>query len=399
MKAYGVYNSECGEEGCETKMSTQSSVPLRRLGRSGLIVSRLCLGTLMFGARLSEAESKRMVDFAFERGVNFIDTADNYVSGRAEEITGRAIAKNRDRWVLATKVATPAPDPGPNRRGLSRKWIMEQVAASLKRLGTDYIDILYLHKEDILTPLEETVRALADLQRAGSIRYFGVSNYRAWRIARICEICDSENIDRPVASQPLYHCLVRKIETEELPACEHYGLGVFPFSPIARGVLTGKYADGAAPPEGSRAASPPTEGGDADEATRKRANTQAHKRMMDTEFHPDNLRAAAAIAQYARARGADPGAFAIAWALSNPLITGAIAGPRTQEQWESYFKAFDVEWTPEDEAFVDSVVAPGTTAIPNYIDPMYPVDGRRNIEFGRPGSGPLDTGFVPVKLK
>ena len=155
-------------------------MPYRRLGRSGLTVSRLVLGTMTFGARTDEAEAKRIIASAAEAGVNFIDTADTYAGGRSEEITGRAIAADRHRWVLATKLANPN-GPGPNGRGLSRKWIFQEVQTSLKRLGTDFIDVLYLHKEDALTPLEETVRAIADLQRQGIIRYFGVSNFRSRR--------------------------------------------------------------------------------------------------------------------------------------------------------------------------------------------------------------------------
>ncbi len=339
-----------------------SGVPQRRLGRSGLIVSRLCLGTMQFGARTEEADARRMVDHAADVGVNFIDTADTYVNGVSEEITGRAIAARRNYWVLATKLAVPIPGDGPNRKGLSRKWILEEADASLKRLGTDFIDILYLHREDIGTPLEETVRALADLQRAGKICYFGLSNFKAWRVARVCAICDSEGVDRPVVNQPVYHALNRGIEQELLPACADLGLGVFPYSPNARGILSGKYAAGAAPPDGSRAAMKTVPG--------------LHKRLMESEFRPENIAAAEAIAAHARKRGLDPTAFAVAWVLANPLVTGAIAGPRTLAQWESYLAAFDVTWTADDDAAVDALVAPGCTAAPQFIDPAYPVEGR-----------------------
>jgi aryl-alcohol dehydrogenase-like predicted oxidoreductase len=374
-----------------------SAVPLHRLGRSGLTVSRLCLGTMQFGSRMEEADAKRMVAHAADHGVNFIDTADTYVSGKSEEIVGRIIASNRPAWVLATKVATPSPQAGVNRRGLSRKWIIEEVHASLKRLSTDFIDILYLHKEDILTPLEETVRALADLQRSGAIRYFGLSNYRAWRIARVCEICDDMNIDRPVVYQPVYHALNRQIEIEVLPACREYGLGVFPYSPNARGVLSGKYAEGVAPPEGSRAA---TKADTLKGETRPEALAAAnvlYKRMMNSEFQPANLAAAAKIAERAKQRGLDPTAYAIAFVLANPNVTGAIAGPRTLEQWEAYIKAFDVEWTKDDEALVDSLVPPGGTAVPNYQDPMYPIEGRAPVAFGKAASGVIDPSYVPIR--
>jgi aryl-alcohol dehydrogenase-like predicted oxidoreductase len=331
-------------------------MPYRHLGRSGLTVSRLCLGTMMFGGRTEEAESRAIIDAAAEAGVNFIDTADTYAGGRSEEITGRAVAADRHRWVLATKLANQN-GAGPNSRGLSRKWIMEEAHASLRRLGTEFVDILYLHKEDPLTPLEETVRALADLQRSGAIRYFGVSNFKAWRIARICAICDAEGIDRPVVSQPLYHALNRSVEVEQLPVCEAFGIGVVPYSPTARGVLTGKYAKDAPPPPGSRAA-------------------VQDRRMMETEFQPEAVRVAEAITAHARERGVEPVAFATAWVLANPIVTGAIAGPRTMEQWRTYLAALGARISPEDEAVVSRLVPAGTTAVHQYIDPQYPAEGR-----------------------
>lgn len=331
-------------------------MPYRRLGRSGLTVSRIVLGTMTFGARTDVAEAREIFAAAVDAGVNFIDTADTYADGRSEEITGRAIASQRDRFVLATKLGN-ANGEGPNARGLSRKWIMSEVDSSLRRLGTDHVDILYLHKEDPATPLTETVRALADLIRAGKVRYFGVSNHKAWRIAQIAAICDAEGIDRPVVCQPLYHALNRSIEVEVLPACADLGIGVVAYSPTARGVLSGKYGVGTPPPEGSRAA-------------------LQNRRMMQTEYHPDALAAAGAIIAHAAARGIEPVAFAIAWVLANPIVTGAIAGPRTMDQWRSYLAALDVRLTPEDEAAVDAMVRPGATAVPQFIDPAYPVEGR-----------------------
>ncbi len=343
-------------------------VPSRRLGRSGLVVSRFALGTMLFGARTEEADARRIVDHAADHGVNFIDTADAYVDGVSEEITGRAIAAKRNYWVLATKLAIPSPGDGPNRRGVSRKWIMEEADASLKRLGTDFIDILYLHREDPRTPLTETIRALADLQRAGKIRYFGLSNFKSWRMARVCDICDSEGVDRPVVNQPVYHALNRLIEVETLPACAELGVGVFSYSPNARGILSGKYAAGAAPPDGSRASL---------------VGNSLHKRMMESEFRPENIKVAEAVAAHAKKRDIDPTAFAVAWVLANPMVTGAIVGPRTMAQWENYLAAFNVDWTSEDEALVNSLVAPGTTAVPQFVDPAYPAEGRRELKYGK----------------
>ena len=208
----------------------------RQLGRSGLKVSPICLGTMMFGGPTDEATSARIVAKAREAGINFIDSADAYNKGNSEQVVGRAISNNRPNRILATKLANPMGDD-PNRGGLSRRWVLQACDESLKRLGTDTIDIYYLHKEDHATPLEETVRAMAELIRAGKVRYFGVSNYRAWRVAEICNICDRLGIDRPVASQPYYNAMNRMPEVEHFPACGYYGLGIVPYSPLARGVL------------------------------------------------------------------------------------------------------------------------------------------------------------------
>jgi aryl-alcohol dehydrogenase-like predicted oxidoreductase len=330
----------------------------RRLGRSGLTVSRLVLGAMMFGGRTEEAEARRIIDDAFDTGVNFIDTADVYNEGRSEEIVGRAVRERRHDWIVATKLANPMGD-GPHRRGLSRRWIIEEAHQSLRRLGLDHIDILYLHREDLGTPLVETIRAVADLQRSGAIRYFGVSNFRAWRVAATCAICDDLGIDRPVVCQLYYHALNRTAEVELLPACQYFGVGTVAYSPLARGVLTGKYGDGPAP-EGSRASS-----GD--------------KRILETEFHPANLAAAQDLKRHADARQVSLGALAAAWVLANPLVTGFVAGPRTMEQWRSYMDALQVSTTAEDERAVDAVAPAGTTAIPRYTDPAYPIEGRPGI--------------------
>ena len=328
----------------------------RPLGRSGLWVSPLCLGTMMFGGPTDAATAGRIIARAREAGVNFVDTADVYAGGRSEEITGAAIRAERDRWVLATKLANPAGDD-PNARGLSRKWMMRAIDASLARLGTDYVDIYYLHKEDHGTPLAETVRAMADLVRAGKVRYFGVSNHRSWRVAEICGLCDALGIDRPVVSQPYYHALNRAPETEHLPACGYYGLGVVTYSPLARGILTGKYDPDAPPPEGTRAG-------------------RQDARMMQTEWRPESLRLAREIAAHAEARGSTATHFAIGWVLNNRLVTGVIGGPRTEAQWEDYLAAIDGPFTAEDEALIGRLVAPGHASTPGYNDPAYPIEGR-----------------------
>jgi aryl-alcohol dehydrogenase-like predicted oxidoreductase len=328
----------------------------RRLGRSGLKVSPICLGTMMFGGPTDEATSRRIVAQAREAGVNFVDTADSYNAGRSEEVVGRAIGDRRDYWVLATKLANPTGE-GPNAGGLSRKWVMQACEASLKRLGTDYLDLYYLHKEDHQTPLEETVRALADLVRAGKIRYFGVSNYRSWRVAEIANLCDRAGIDRPAASQPYYNAMNRMAEVEHLPACAYYGLGVVPYSPLARGVLTGKYDPAAAPSPDSRAG-------------------RNDKRLLATEWRPESLAMARRIAAHAEARGMTPGQFAFLWVLNNGIVTAAIAGPRTEAQWRDYLGALGHAFAAEDEALVDSMVPAGHPSTPGYNDPQYPIEGR-----------------------
>ncbi|MGG5810619.1 aldo/keto reductase [Falsiroseomonas sp. CW058] len=328
----------------------------RKLGASGLKVSPLCLGTMMFGGATEETAAARITDHARSIGINFIDTADAYNGGASEEVVGRLVKPNRGWWVVATKLANPM-GRGPNDRGLSRRHCVDAVEGSLRRLGLDAIDILYLHKEDHDTPLAETVHALGDLIRAGKLRYFGVSNYRAWRVAEICRICDSLGIDRPVVSQPYYNALNRMPEVEHLPACAHYGLGVVPYSPLARGVLTAKYAPDAKPDPETRAG-------------------RADKRMMETEWRPESLRIAQTLKAHAESRGITPVQFAVAWVMNNRLVTAPIAGPRTEAQWMGYVAALDYRFTAEDEALVDSLVPPGHPSTPGYNDPAYPLEGR-----------------------
>lgn len=331
----------------------------RYLGQSALQVSPLCLGAMMFGGEADEATSQRIIAKAAEQGINFIDTADVYHAGRSEEVVGRAIAGDRDRWVVATKFGFPATaDAGPNQQGQSRKWIAQSVEASLKRLGTDYIDLLYFHRAIPGLPLEESVRAVGDLIRQGKVRYFGVSNFKGWRIAEVVRIADLLGIDRPVASEPLYNIVDRTAEVEQLPAAEHYGLGVVSYSPLARGVLSGKYAVDAAPPADSRAG-------------------RGDKRMQQTEWRPESLKVAQAVAQRAAEHGTTSIAFALAWVLKNRLISSTIAGPRTEAQWASYLDALSLSLSLEDEQFIDALVPPGHASTPGYTDPGYPIEGRK----------------------
>ncbi len=329
----------------------------RQLGRSGLKVSPICLGAMMFGGATDEAASLRIVAKAREASVNFIDTADAYNNGASEQTVGRAISDSRASWILATKLANQMGED-PNRRGLSRRWVLQAADESLKRLGTDTIDIYYLHKEDHATPLEETVRAMAELIRSGKVRYFGVSNYRAWRVAEICNICDRLGIDRPIASQPYYNAMNRMPEVEHFPACGYYGLGIVSYSPLARGVLTGKYRPDVPPEKDTRAGRNDT-------------------RMMQTEWRPESIKLAQEIRRHAEARGITAGQFAVAWVLNSSFVSSVIAGPRTEAQWDDYLRALAYRFTAEDEALIDRLVTPGHPSTPGFNDPAYPIEGRR----------------------
>jgi len=327
----------------------------RRLGASGLEVSTVCLGTMTFGDRTDATEARRIVDDAHAAGVNFIDTADAYGKGASEKIVGPAIKANRRQWILATKVGnvmTAKPHDG----GLSRRWVLQACDDSLARLATDYIDIYYLHRDDVDTPIAETVGALGDLIRSGKIRHFGISNYRGWRIAEVVSECEAQGVPPPVVCQPYYNLLNRMPEVEILPACDYYGLGVASYSPIARGVLTGKYVGGAVP-ENSRVA-------------------RKDNRMMETEFRKESVDVAQTLTAHAEKTGRTPMQLALAWLWANQIVTSVIAGPRTLLQWQDYVNALGTRWSADDEALVDSLVKPGHPSTPGYNDPQYPFHGR-----------------------
>jgi aryl-alcohol dehydrogenase (NADP+) len=328
----------------------------RRLGHSGIRVSPICLGTMMFGDRTDEAEAARIVAAAREAGVNFIDTADSYAGGASERITGKLIAPDRTRWILASKVANPAGDD-PNDRGTSRRWLLRAIDLSLARLSTDYLDIYYMHRDDAETPMEEIVGTLGDLIRAGKIGYIGLSNFRAWRVAAFVATCRAMGVPPPIVCQPCYNAMDRTPEVELIPACMHHGLAVVPYSPLARGVLSAKYQVGVAPPPDTRAG-------------------RNDKRMLQTEFREDSLRLAQTIAGHAQARGMTAGEFAFNWVLNNRYVTSVVAGPRTLDQWQGYMGSFKHPFGAADEALVDTLVAPGHPSTKGYTDPAYPVVGR-----------------------
>ncbi len=330
----------------------------RQLGAGGLKVSPLCIGTMLFGDRTDANEARRIVDSGHDAGINFIDTADAYAGGESERVTGKVIAEKRSRWIVATKVGN-AFGTDPNDRGLSRRWIIKACEASLARLSTDYIDIYYAHLDFDDTPLHETIVAFGDLIRAGKIRYFGISNYRGWRIALVMQTCKELGVPPPVVCQPYYNAMNRMPEVEILPACQHFGIGVVPYSPVARGVLTGKYQPGAAPPSETRAG-------------------RGDKRMMQTEFREESMQLAQEIKRHAEQRGMTAVQFAVNWVLNNKTVNCVIAGPRTMDQWTEYLGALEQTFTAEDEALVNRLVQPGHPSTPGYNDPQYPLTGRNS---------------------
>lgn len=335
---------------------SQHAMRYRPLGKSQLEVSELCLGTMMFADQTDIAEARRIVAHARDNGVNFIDTADVYSEGRSELMVGKLIGDRRHDWVLATKVGNRMSDR-PNEGRYSRSWMLRACDASLKRLQTDHIDIYYLHRDYPAMDLEEPLMAIDALIRSGRIRYWGVSNFRGWRIAELVNLARDLRIPDPVVCQPYYNLLNRQPEVEIIEACAFYGLGVVPYSPIARGVLSGKYSPGARPPDDSRAG-------------------RGDKRILQTEFRPESLAIAQTLMTHCDARGVALSQFATAWVLANRAVSAVIAGPRTLAQWQDYFGALSCPISIEDEALVDSLVRPGHPSTPGYSDPQYPIEGR-----------------------
>jgi aryl-alcohol dehydrogenase-like predicted oxidoreductase len=292
-------------------------VEYRRLGRTGLMVSELCLGCMTFGREANEETSANMVSAFLEAGGNFIDTADVYSHGTSEEITGRAIRGVRDDVVLATKVRFPMGD-GPNDVGLSRKHVLAGCEASLRRLGTDYIDLYQVHIWDAATPLEETLSALNDLVRAGKVRYVGVSNFTAWQLVKALGVSERRGFERFVSLQPQYSLVERNIERELLPACRAEGVGVLPWGPLGGGFLSGKYRRGERPPESSRIAGVPDE---FEEAWARRA-VERNWRTLDV------------VGEISEATGKSYPQIALNWLLQQEAVTAPIIGARTPEQLE-----------------------------------------------------------------
>jgi len=319
----------------------------RPLGRTGVQVSPLCLGTMMFGpwGNQDEADSIRIIHRALDAGINFVDTADVYSAGVSEEITGKALAGRRDDVFLATKFFMPMGDD-PNHRGGSRRWIIQEVENSLRRLGTDWIDLYQVHRPDPDVDIEETLGALSDLVHQGKIRYIGSSSYSGSQIVEAQWASRERNLERFVTEQPPYSMLVRGIEEDILPTTQRYGMGTLTYSPLSGGWLSGKWR--------KDAASSPTSA--ARPSARFDMSSAANQRKLDIVEE---------LALLAEANDMTLIELAIAFVLNHPGVTSAIVGPRTMEQLESYLPAAELTLSSAVLDRIDELVSPGVTLNPD----------------------------------
>ena len=320
----------------------------RNLGRTGVKVSPLCLGAMMFGAwgNTDHQDSIRIIHRALDAGINFIDTADVYSGGESEEIVGRALAGGRrDNVVLATKVhGTMGEDP--NQSGNSRRWIITEVENSLRRLGTDWIDLYQIHRPEADTDIDETLGALSDLVHAGKVRYIGSSTFPASQIVEAQWTAQKRDRERFVCEQPPYSILVRAVESDVLPTCLRYGMGVIPWSPLAGGWLTGRYRKDIEVPRSRRAERIPG---------RYDMSLPGNQRKLD---------AADALARLAEEAGMTLIEMALAFVIRHPAVTAAIVGPRTMEHLESQLPAANVELGDDVLDRIDQIVPPGVNINP-----------------------------------
>jgi aryl-alcohol dehydrogenase-like predicted oxidoreductase len=319
-----------------------------RLGRSGLKVSRLCLGTMTFGLQCDEPTSVAILDRAADGGVTFIDTADAYplgagfdLIGRTEEILGRWLQGRRDDFVVGTKASVPT-GPLPFQGGNSRRHVMNAVEASLRRLRTDYVDLYQMHFYDTETPVEETLGALDDLVRAGKVRYIGCSNWLAYRVARALGHSEARGLERFTSVQPRYNLLFRELERELLPLCQEEGIGVIPYNPIAGGLLSGKHDPERGPGEG----------------TRFRLTEQVGGMYQDRYWHDRAFEAVAAIGEVAQGAGLALPTLAVAWVLAHPAVTSPIVGASRPEQLEATLAAAGTRLDPSVLAELDQITRP-----------------------------------------
>ena len=317
-------------------------MPYRSLGRTGVQVSPLCLGTMNFGGPTPEDESIRIVDAALDGGINFIDTANVYNDGESERIVGRALRQNgrREQVVLATKVHGDM-GPGPNERGNSRYHIMKACDDSLQRLQTDHIDLYQLHRPALEIPQDETLRALDDLVRSGKVRYIGCSTFPAWMVMEGLATSERYSLVRFVSEQPPYNLLDRRIENELVPLAQRYGLAILPWSPLAGGILAGRYADKAEVPATSRQARVGTDSLFGQRVTRR------------------SIAIADELSAVARDRGITASQLALLWCKDQPGITAPIVGPRTLDHLRDHLAVLDMHIEAEDGARIDALNGPG----------------------------------------
>jgi aryl-alcohol dehydrogenase-like predicted oxidoreductase len=320
----------------------------KNFGRTGVKVSRLCLGCMMFGWRSSETDSIKIIDKAIDDGINFLDTANVYGRGSSEEIVGKALKQNskRDKIFLATKVHHKMDDEDLNAFGNSRRHIIAECEASLKRLQTDYLDLYQIHRPQSDIPIDETLRALDDLVKAGKVRYIGTSTFASWQIMESLWVAKELGLNRFVSEQPPYHLLDRRAERELFPMAENYGLSILPWSPLAGGFLTGKYKRNEERPEDSRL----TE-----------RNEWKDHHFSDAAFDVLDV-----IIEIAKEKNVTPSQLSLAWTLRNDIVTSTIIGPRTMEQYEDNIKALDIKLTDEDNNRLDKVSLPGRTILSYY---------------------------------
>ncbi|MFN8444174.1 MAG: aldo/keto reductase [Caldilineaceae bacterium] len=322
----------------------------RQLGRTGVKVSPLCLGCMMFGGKTGPEDSYAIINRALEAGINFLDTANVYSRGRSEEVTGEAIKRSgkRDKLILATKVHGVMDENDPNGSGNSRRHIIQQCEASLRRLQTDYIDLYQIHRPQSSIPIDETLRALDDLIRAGKVRYIGTSTFAAWQVLESLWIAKELGLNRFICEQPPYHILDRRVERELLPMARTYGIATIPWSPLAGGLLTGKYDRNTTPPADSRFAD-------------VESNPRLRARMVEAVFDVvDGLK------PLAQAKGCTISQLALAWCVAQPGVTSPIIGPRTMEQLEDNLGALTVSLNADDLAAIDQLVPPGRMVSPFY---------------------------------
>ncbi|HEX8550076.1 MAG TPA: aldo/keto reductase [Abditibacteriaceae bacterium] len=311
----------------------------KNLGRTGAKVSPLCLGCMNFGWGTEEADSIAVIHRALDAGINFLDTADVYGQGASETITGKALRGKRDAVFLASKVHGKMGE-GPNEQGNSRLHIIKGCEDSLRRLDVDYLDLYQIHRPQSDIAIDETLRALDDLVRSGKVRYIGTSTFGAWQLCESLWQSEKLGLNRFVSEQPPYNIFDRRAERELFPFAQTFGFGIIPWSPLAGGMLTGKYRRNEKGPEGSRYES---------------GKFRSGEPVPDAAW--DALEGVEALA---KEKGCALDAFAIAWCAANPAVTSPIIGPRTMEQLEGNLKALDVEITDEDKKRIDEIVKPGT---------------------------------------